>query len=157
MSIVNPAVINAQTENGDWAEKWMIQNAAALPSPCRCVIRSTRQPSNCFQITGYAATSFPEQESMDTLLEVKDLTKHFPIMRGFPRRVVGALRAVDGVSFTVQTGKTFGLVGENGCGKSTLGKTILGIYQPSSGEVRFQGQRLSGLSRAATHQVRREL
>ena len=67
---------------------------------------------------------------MDTILEVKDLTKHFPIMRGFPKRVAGALRAVDGVSFRVQAGETFGLVGESGCGKSTLGKTMLGLYQP---------------------------
>ena len=94
---------------------------------------------------------------METILEVKDLTKHFPIMRGFPKRVAGALRAVDGVSFRVQAGETFGLVGESGCGKSTLGKTMLGLYQPTAGEVRFQGQTLSGLSKAATRQVRREL
>jgi oligopeptide/dipeptide ABC transporter ATP-binding protein len=91
------------------------------------------------------------------MLEVNALSKHFPIMRGFPKRAVGALRAVDGVTFAIQPGETFGLVGESGCGKSTLGKTILGIYQPTSGEVRFQGQRLNGLSRAATRQVRREL
>jgi oligopeptide/dipeptide ABC transporter ATP-binding protein len=94
---------------------------------------------------------------METILEVKDLTKHFPIMRGFPKRAVGALRAVDGVSFRVQAGETFGLVGESGCGKSTLGKTMLGLYQPTAGEVRFQGQTLSGLSKVATRQVRREL
>jgi oligopeptide/dipeptide ABC transporter ATP-binding protein len=94
---------------------------------------------------------------METILEVKDLTKHFPIMRGFPKRAVGALRAVDGVSFQVQAGETFGLVGESGCGKSTLGKTMLGLYQPTTGEVRFQGQTLSGLSKAATRQVQREL
>jgi oligopeptide/dipeptide ABC transporter ATP-binding protein len=94
---------------------------------------------------------------MVTMLEVTDLTKHFPIMRGFPKRAVGALRAVDGVNFTVQAGETFGLVGESGCGKSTLGKTILGLYQPTSGAVCFQGQKLHGLSKAATRQVRREL
>ena len=94
---------------------------------------------------------------MDAILEAKNLTKHFPIRRGFPKRVVGALRAVDAVNFTVQPGATFGLVGESGCGKSTLGKTILGIHQPSSGEVRFQGRTISGLSKTAMRQVRRQL
>jgi len=65
-------------------------------------------------------------------------------------------RAIDGVNFT-QPGTTFGLVGESGCGKSTLGKTILGIYQPTTGEVRFQRQVISGLSKDATRQVRREI
>jgi oligopeptide/dipeptide ABC transporter ATP-binding protein len=91
------------------------------------------------------------------MLEVRELTKHFPRMRGFPKRVVDSLRAVDGVNFTIQPGETFGLVGESGCGKSTLGKTILGIYQPTTGEVCFQGQVISGLSQAATRQVRREM
>jgi len=61
------------------------------------------------------------------------------------------------VDFTVQPGETFGLVGESGCGKSTLGKTILGIYQPTAGAVRFQGQVISGVSKAAARQVRRAL
>ena len=97
---------------------------------------------------------------MDTLLEVKNLTKHFALRRGFPQRVVGALRAVDGVNVTVQPGETFGLVGESGCGKSTLGKTILGIYQPTSGEVHAPGPEdqwpvQSGNTRcAARHPVR---
>ena len=76
---------------------------------------------------------------MPAMLEVNGLTKHFPIARGFPKRTVGWLTAVDGVDFTVQAGETFGLVGESGCGKSTLGKTILGIYKPTAGTVCFQG------------------
>jgi oligopeptide transport system ATP-binding protein len=94
---------------------------------------------------------------MDAILEAKELTKHFPIRRGFPKRVVGALHAVDAVNFTVQPGETFGLVGESGCGKSTLGKMILGIHRSSSGEVRFQGRKISDLSKTATRQVRRQL
>src|SRR5712692_6480642 len=94
---------------------------------------------------------------MDAILEVHGLKKHFPLTRGFHKRVTGWLKAVDGVDFTVQPGETFGLVGESGCGKSTLGKTILGIYQPTAGAVRFQGQVISGVSQAAARQVRREL
>lgn len=71
----------------------------------------------------------------DTLLEVKDLRKHFPIKRGFLRRTVGAVRAVDGVNIEINRGETFGLVGESGCGKSTTGRTILRLEEPTSGEV----------------------
>jgi oligopeptide transport system ATP-binding protein len=94
---------------------------------------------------------------MAALLEVHGLKKHFPLTGGFPKRVRGWLRAVDGVDFTVQVGETFGLVGESGCGKSTLGKTILGLYQPTAGTVCFQGQTISGVSQATARQVRREL
>ncbi|MGE3536693.1 MAG: ABC transporter ATP-binding protein [Candidatus Tectimicrobiota bacterium] len=94
---------------------------------------------------------------MEAILEVRHLSKSFPITRGFPKRVVGQIRALDGVNFQVQPGEILGLVGESGCGKSTLGKTILGVYQPTAGEVRFQGRVISGLPRAALRQVRREL
>jgi|SRR5215472_48314 len=94
---------------------------------------------------------------MDTLLEVKELKKYFPITQGVWRRVVGWVRAVDGVSFAVPPGEIFGLVGESGCGKSTLGKTILGIYHPSAGEVCFQGRVISELPTAEARRVRREI
>lgn len=73
------------------------------------------------------------------------------------RRVVGWLRAVDGVDFTINTGETFGLVGESGCGKSTLGKTLLGLYQPTAGTVRLQGEVISNLPSAAARRVRRTI
>jgi peptide/nickel transport system ATP-binding protein len=71
------------------------------------------------------------------LLEVRDLKKHFPIVRGFMRRVAGYVKAVDGVTFTVQEGKTLGLVGESGCGKTTTGRCILRAIQPSGGDIIF--------------------
>ncbi|MHB0874417.1 MAG: ABC transporter ATP-binding protein [Anaerolineae bacterium] len=71
------------------------------------------------------------------LLEVRDLKKHFPIVRGFMRRVAGYVKAVDGVTFTVPEGKTMGLVGESGCGKTTTGRCILRAIQPSGGDIIF--------------------
>jgi len=83
------------------------------------------------------------------LLEVQDLKVHFPIYGGFARRRVGAVRAVDGVSFAIRKGETLGLVGESGCGKSTLGRAVVGIYQPTAGVIRLDGQDLAQLRGAA--------
>ena len=74
------------------------------------------------------------------LLEVRNLTKHFPLRRGILGRAHGAVRAVDGVSFTLQPGETLGLVGESGCGKSTLVKSLLFLDPPTAGEIRFAGE-----------------
>jgi peptide/nickel transport system ATP-binding protein len=73
---------------------------------------------------------------------VRNLKKHFPITRGFMRRVVGHVKAVDGVTFTVPEGKTLGLVGESGCGKTTTGRCILRAIQPTSGEIIFYDRNL---------------
>ena len=85
----------------------------------------------------------PETEARaprgDVLLEVKDLCKHFPIRRGILSRVVGQVRAVDGVSFDVYRGETLGLVGESGCGKTTLARAILRLTDTTSGEIWFDG------------------
>jgi oligopeptide transport system ATP-binding protein len=79
-------------------------------------------------------------------LEVTNLVKHFPILGGFLQRQVGAVRAVDGVSFTVRRGETLGVVGESGCGKSTVGKTVLKLLEPTSGEIRLGGVDVTKLS-----------
>jgi peptide/nickel transport system ATP-binding protein len=92
------------------------------------------------------------------LLEVTDLVKHFPVKRGLLiDRTVDQIRAVDGVSLTVQAGETLGLVGESGSGKSTLGRAILQLLEPTSGSVRFEGREIAGLSRRAMRPLRREL
>ena len=92
------------------------------------------------------------------LLEVTNLVKHFPIKSGvLIDRQVGAVRAVDDVTFSVAEGETLGLVGESGCGKSTLARSILQLLTPTSGSVRFRGQEISGLSRKQLRPLRREI
>jgi oligopeptide/dipeptide ABC transporter ATP-binding protein len=77
-------------------------------------------------------------ESNNFILEVKNLKQHFPIYRGFLQRVAGYIKAVDGVSFSLREEEVLGLVGESGCGKTTLGRTILRLYNPTAGEIHFR-------------------
>ncbi len=74
----------------------------------------------------------------DILIEVKNLKKYFPIQKGVFKKVVGHVKAVDGVSFSIRQGETLGLVGESGCGKTTVGRMIMGAYRPTGGEIWFQ-------------------
>lgn len=91
------------------------------------------------------------------LLEVKDLRTWFPIRRGLFRRVVGHVRAVDGVDFAVERGQTLALVGESGCGKTTVGRSVLRLVEPTSGSVSFRGRDILGLSDAEMRPIRREM
>jgi len=93
----------------------------------------------------------------EVLLRVEDLMMHFPIYRGVFQRQVGAVRAVDGVSFEVRRGETRGLVGEPGCGKSTTGRTILQLYKPTAGRVNFDGVDLVGLKGESLRKMRRKI
>jgi len=92
---------------------------------------------------------------VSALLEVSALTKHFPVRRGLLGRSTEAVRAVDGVSFTLEAGTTFGLVGESGCGKTTTSKLVLGLERPTSGTIRFQGEEVGALDRAQRRGYRR--
>lgn len=88
------------------------------------------------------------------LLEVKDLKKYFPIRAGVFQRVVGHVKAVDGVSFTVNRGETLGLVGESGCGKSTVGRTLVRLYDKTAGSVIYNGQDIHSLSKRDLRNIR---
>ena len=91
------------------------------------------------------------------LLEVRNLKKHFPIKTGILSRTTGDVRAVDGVSFILERGETLGLVGESGCGKTTVGRSILRLIEPTSGQVTFNDQDLLELDREQMRQVRASL
>ncbi len=92
------------------------------------------------------------------LLQVKNLVKHFPIRQGIVlKRTVGQVKAVDGVSFDVYPGETIGLVGESGCGKSTVARTLLRLHEPTAGETIYQGTDIFKLKRSDLRRLRREI
>ncbi|RJP54866.1 MAG: ATP-binding cassette domain-containing protein, partial [Anaerolineaceae bacterium] len=93
----------------------------------------------------------------DAILKVEELKMHFPIYRGVFQRQVGAVHAVDGVSFNVYRGETLGLVGESGCGKSTVARTVLQLYKATAGDVHFEDVNLIQLRGEALRQMRRKM
>ncbi len=111
----------------------------------------TEQPST-------TVSSEKPESSGPPLLEVTDLVKHFPVKSsGVVRRTVGQVQAVDGVSFTISKGRSLGLVGESGCGKTTTGRVITRLYDPTSGSMKFEGNELATLSRKQMMPYRREI
>src|SRR4030081_3210019 len=94
---------------------------------------------------------------MAPLIEVTDLKKHFPIRQGVLGRTVGNVLAVDGVSFAINEAETLGLVGESGCGKTTVGRTVLRLIEPTAGEIKVRGQEISGLSKTELRPLRRQM
>tara|TARA_B100001142_G_C14296457_1_gene641058 strand:+ start:123 stop:1151 length:1029 start_codon:yes stop_codon:yes gene_type:complete len=96
--------------------------------------------------------------SSDTILEVEDLKMYFPVTSGIVfQQKVADVKAVDGVSFTLKKGETLGLVGESGCGKTTAGRTILQLYKPTQGSIKFNGTELNGLKGNSLRAVRRDM
>jgi len=93
----------------------------------------------------------------NVLLEVTDLKKYFPVRKGLFSRVQGHVRAVDGISFTIGSKKTLGLVGESGCGKTTAGRTILRLLEPTEGDVRFEGHSVFELHRKQLRRMREDM
>ncbi|MET3697848.1 oligopeptide transport system ATP-binding protein [Bacillus oleivorans] len=93
----------------------------------------------------------------ETLLEVKDLKKHFPIKSGLLQKQTGAVKAVDGVSFSLLKGETLGLVGESGCGKSTTGRMLMRLLEPTGGQILFEDKDLTTLSNAEMRKMRKDI
>ncbi len=99
----------------------------------------------------------PLDKRQKPLLEIKNLKKHYPVKSGLPGRVKTWIKAVDDVSFSIHRGRTLGLVGESGCGKTTLGRSLLRLIQPSSGQVLYEGQDIGLLNSRQMRQMRRKM
>jgi len=99
----------------------------------------------------------PVAGSNQPVLKVSGLKKHFPVKKGLLRRTVGHVYAVDGVSFEIGQGETLGLVGESGCGKSTVGRTVLRLIEPTAGRIEVAGEDISGLEKTALRRARRQM
>src|SRR6185437_2420025 len=126
-----------------------------LPHRSAAFHRGAARP--CRRLLGSRARARECTMSAAPVLEVQGLVKHFPIHGGLLQRQVGAVKAVDGVSFAIARGETLGLVGESGCGKSTIGKTVLKLIEPTAGNILLGGEDVTKLKPGAMWPHRRRI
>nr|WP_203691001.1 dipeptide ABC transporter ATP-binding protein [Streptomyces sp. SID12488] len=116
---------------------------------CAEAVSETKKPE--------AATAAAASDEREVLLKVEGLVKHFPIKKGILQRQVAAVKAVDGIDFEVRKGETLGVVGESGCGKSTMGRVITRLQEPTAGSIHFEGQDITRLNSAGMRPLRRDI
>src|SRR6476661_2085568 len=134
----------------------MPNNAVAMPIPLmRRSGPAIGRPAGAR--TSYTVTAMLEPNAKAAVLAVRDLKKHFPISHGLLQRAAGTVFAVDGVSFTIGEGETLGLVGESGCGKSTVGRTVLRLIEPTAGHISISGTDITHLDKKALRPYRRQM
>lgn len=134
-----------------------VKTEAAEQQGVRCHLHATNNPAVVTTTNLSKPVTADFVTNTDNLLEVQNLYVHFPIQRGLLQRIVGYVKAVDGVSLQLQAGRTLALVGESGCGKTTVGKGILQLLRPTGGTVRFAGRELTILSNSQLRPLRRAL
>lgn len=134
--------------------------ASTTPSQDRGLSQSAAAPAGSTQSPrlGYVnGRQAPAKATVDPIVEVRDLKKHFPVKKGLLQHTVGHVYAVDGVSFAIKPGETLGLVGESGCGKSTVGRTLLRLTEPTAGQILLDGRDVTHLSKEDFRPYRREM
>ncbi|MEK6736562.1 MAG: ABC transporter ATP-binding protein [Pseudomonadota bacterium] len=119
--------------------------------------RISERPTETSEQESVPPSRLAMPDTEPALLQVTDLTVHFPIRKGLLKRTVGHIKAVDGVSLTITAGKTLALVGESGCGKTTVGKSILQLISPTAGSIRYKSQELVTMERKQLRPIRSEL
>src|SRR5262245_34907332 len=135
-----------------------VPSIPAVTRPSTCAGRASPRRYLRWPRAGRCAAGYGSRTMTEALLEVCDLVKHFPVTRGVLRgKQIGTVKAVDGLSFTIQAGETFAIVGESGCGKTTLANLILGLFTPTRGDILLRGQPIARLSPEALMAYRKSV